>query len=198
MEFFERLEAVRERWNVLRHPFYQRWERGELAPEELADYAAEYRHAVAALARTAAKATALAGPEHAAQEGAHVELWDEFAVAVGARPDGEPRPETRECVRAWTAAADALEALAILYAIESAQPEIARTKLAGLVEHYGLAEDSPATAYFALHAQLDHLHAGHSRGLLEERATEADTERLVGVAEAALRGNWTLLDGVER
>ncbi|HEV2076089.1 MAG TPA: hypothetical protein VGR10_07595, partial [Thermoleophilaceae bacterium] len=50
MELFDRLDAVRERWNVLRHPFYRRWSAGELTREELAFYAAEYRHAVVALA----------------------------------------------------------------------------------------------------------------------------------------------------
>src|SRR3712207_6958323 len=34
MTLFERLDAVQERWNVLRHPFYTRWERGELTRDE--------------------------------------------------------------------------------------------------------------------------------------------------------------------
>jgi len=58
VEFFDRLEAVRAEWNVLEHPFYQRWSRGELDREELAFYAGEYRHAVIALAEaTEAAAT---------------------------------------------------------------------------------------------------------------------------------------------
>ena len=55
MTLFERLDDVRERWNVLRHPFYRRWECGELTQEELAYYAAEYRHAVVALAELGAE-----------------------------------------------------------------------------------------------------------------------------------------------
>ena len=53
MELIERLDAVRERWNLLEHPFYKRWSCGELSREELAHYAGEYRHAVVALAETA-------------------------------------------------------------------------------------------------------------------------------------------------
>ena len=61
----------------------------------------------------------------------------------------------------------------------------------------GLGE-GPATEYFALHAERDHEHAAQSRVLIEERLEGADEDRLVGVAETALRGNWALLDGVER
>lgn len=204
MPLFDRLADVRSRWNVLEHPFYTRWSAGDLTRAELSWYAGEYRHAVAALARAADAAADAAEPavraqiaEHAAEEAEHVDLWDAFAQAVEADFAREPAEETAECAAAWTAAGDALEGLVVLYAIESAQPAISRTKLDGLVEHYGFTE-GPATEYFALHAELDHEHAAHSRGLIEARLGEADEDRLVAVAETALRGNWALLDGVER
>jgi pyrroloquinoline-quinone synthase len=199
MDFFDRLEDARRRWNVLEHPFYTRWENGELTREELGYYAGQYRHAVVALANTAAQA-ADADPsvrEHADDEEAHIELWDDFARAAGAAPNSTPRSETQECASSWTAGRDGLEALAILYAVESGQPEISSTKLAGLVEHYGYSPDSPATEYFRLHAQLDHEHAREVRELLAEQATPEDEDRLVAVATGALEGNWKLLDGVE-
>ena len=192
MQLFDRLDAVRSRWNVLEHPFYVRWSAGELTPEELSFYAGEYRHAVVALA----DAAGAAGADHAQEERAHIELWDRFAAAVGATDAVDPLPETRECIEAWTAARDALEGLVILYAVESGQPAISRTKLEGLVEHYGV-DEGPATEYFALHAELDHEHAAHSRRLIEERLDGADADRLVAAAERALRANWSLLDGVE-
>lgn len=198
MELFDSLAAAGRRWNVLKHPFYRRWEAGELEPGELGYYAGQYRHAAAALAATARSATELAGPEHAAEEAAHVRLWDLFAAAAGGSATAEPSPETRTCVEAWTGASDPLEALAILNAIESAQPAISTTKLAGLVEHYGFEPGGAGTAYFELHAERDVAHASESRALLEEHATAADTPRLVAAAERALEGNWTLLDGVER
>ena len=193
MPLFDRLADAQRRCNVLEHPFYTRWSAGELTHDELAWYAGEYRHAVAALAQAAHAA----GSEHAAEETEHIDLWDAFALAVGADLDQEPAAETAECAAAWTAAGDALEGLVVLYAIESAQPAISRTKLEGLVEHYGL-DEAPATEYFSLHAERDHDHAAQSRELIEDRLDEADEDRLVAVAEAALRGNWTLLDGVER
>lgn len=193
MELFDRLDGARERWNVLRHPFYLRWERGELTRDELAFYAGEYRHVVVALARTAAVG---GSTEHAAEEEAHLDLWDDFATAVDARLDRDPTPETRACAKAWTSE-DPLEAAAILYAVESGQPAISRTKLAGLVEHYDFEPDSAATRYFSLHATRDHAHAAESGAILEREAAGADADRLVAAAEAALEGNWRLLDGVE-
>lgn len=194
VELIESLDAARERWNVLEHSFYRRWSCGELRRDELAHYAGEYRHAVVALAETAEKA---GGAEHAREEAEHVWLWDEFAAAFGADTSRPPSSETAECVAAWTAPADRLEALAVLYAIEAGQPAVSQAKLEGLAEHYEVAQDERGAAYFAVHAELDHEHAAESRQALENEASAADTERLVEVAERALRGNWILLDGVD-
>jgi pyrroloquinoline-quinone synthase len=192
MTVIERIDEARKRWNVLDHPFYLRWERGELTSDELAFYAGEYRHAVVALAKAAAAA---GDPEHAREEAAHVALWDDFAASVGARLDREPTPETGRCAEAWQRD-DALEARAVLYAVESGQPDISRTKLTGLVEHYGFSAGSAGTAYFELHAERDYEHAAASREVLVAApADEAD--RLVAAGEAALQGNWALLDGVQ-
>ncbi|HEX7256353.1 MAG TPA: iron-containing redox enzyme family protein [Gaiellaceae bacterium] len=197
MQLIERLDAARRRWNVLEHPFYRRWECGELSREELTAYAGEYRHAVVALAQAAEQAAPLAGPEHADEERAHVDLWDDFARSVDAEPGPARLDGTVRCTNAWTSAADPVEALGILYAIEAGQPDVSRTKLEGLVEHYGFEPESPAATYFTLHAERDHEHAAHSRELLEGHACAADADRVIAAAERALRGNWSLLDSVE-
>lgn len=194
MNLFDRLDAVRDRWNVLRHPFYRRWECGELTREDLAYYAGEYRHAVVALAGLAKRSSS---PEHAAEEAAHVTLWGAFAHSLDADLDRPARPETLACVDAWEAAADELEGVAALYAIEATQPEVSQTKLDGLVSHYGFEPGSAGTAYFELHSERDHDHAAASKRVLAERALPEDEDRLVAAAERALAGNWTLLDGVE-
>jgi pyrroloquinoline-quinone synthase len=192
MKLIDRIDEARERWDVLKHPFYVRWERGELTREELAHYAGEYRHAVVALAHAAEAAE---DEQHAREESDHIELWDDFAAALEAPLDREPAAETRACADAW-ARDDRLEALAVLYAIESAQPAISETKLRGLVEHYGL-EEGPATEYFALHAKRDIEHAAEARDTLAAESPR-DEASLVAAAEAALRANWELLDGVDR
>jgi len=204
VDFFTRLDAVRERWNVLEHPFYKGWNEGALSREDIGFYAGEYRHAVVALADAVDSAARAAEPairaeleQHAAEEASHIELWDAFGDAVGAEPSHEPLPETRACAEAWTAGETALERLVATYAVEAAQPAISKTKLEGLVRHYGI-DGGPATEYFALHAELDVMHAEHSRELIEDRLEGADADRLLEVAETALRGNWELLDGVVR
>jgi pyrroloquinoline-quinone synthase len=205
VDFWTEIEAVRERHDVLTHSFYQRWSAGELTREELAVYSGEYRHAVQALATASAHAAAVAEPElrpgleaHAREEASHVALWDGFAAAVGGDLEREPAPETVACARDWAGEERPfLHSLVALYAIESAQPAISETKRAGLLEHYGF-EDGPGTAYFELHAKLDHEHAAAARGLIEPRLAGADREALIAEAERVLKANWELLDGVER
>jgi pyrroloquinoline-quinone synthase len=193
MELCARIDETRRRWDVLKHPFYERWECGRLTPRELAFYAGEYRDAVVALARAAA---ASGDEEHAREEAEHVALWDDFAAALGAPLDREPTAETVDCADAWSPD-DQLEALAVLYAIESAQPAISRTKLSGLVEHYGFETDAPAAEYFRLHAERDVEHARAAREGLAGAPLERLPE-LAAAAERALEANWRLLDGVER
>jgi pyrroloquinoline-quinone synthase len=193
MELCASIDEARRRWDVLKHPFYERWECGELTRDELSFYAGEYRHAVVALAQAA---TVAGDDEHAREEAEHVAVWDDFAAAVEAPLDREPTSETSQCAAAWSPS-DRFRALAVLYAIESAQPAISRTKLAGLVEHYGFATDDPAAEYFRLHAERDIEHARAAREALAE-APPAQAAELVAVAERALEANWRLLDGVER
>ncbi len=191
-ELIVKLDEARRRWHTLRHPFYQRWERGELCREDLALYSGQYRHAVVALAGLAAKG---GDTEHAREERAHVDLWDDFVAACGGEA-AEPLPETAALVDAFGVAAAGPEADAVLYAIEASQPPVSQTKLAGLVGHYGFAADGAGAAYFRVHATLDEEHAAAAAGRLASANGSSDAALLR--AEAALVANWGLLDGVER
>jgi pyrroloquinoline-quinone synthase len=200
LTIWDRIEGARERWNVLRHPFYQQWTAGALTGEQLARYSGQYRHAVEAIAAVSERAAdeAPGHPElreHAIEERQHVAVWDEFVAATGGDAGADPTPETAECVSTWSADADLLSKLVRLYAIEAAQPEISRVKLEGLVSSYGFA-NGEGTTYFEIHERRDAEHAAQTRELLDELADEADEDRLVAVAEGAYRANWRLLDGV--
>jgi pyrroloquinoline-quinone synthase len=196
------IEQARDRWNVLEHPFYQRWSAGELSREELADYSGQYRHATAALARLCAD-VADSAPDserselrrHAEEEASHIALWDGFVEAVGGEVAAEPTAETQECVDAWTASDDRVSQLARLYAVESGQPAISKTKREGLAAHYGIG-DGPGNEYFRVHEEADVDHAAEGRSLIEAHLAEADPEALVAAAESVFKANWRLLDGV--
>jgi pyrroloquinoline-quinone synthase len=199
---WERIEESRARHNVLEHPFYVRWSAGELSREELARYAGQYRHATEALARLCREAAEVA-PErhraeiatHAAEEAAHVGLWDGFVEAAGGEIGAEPTAETAECVTEWTSPDGYLGRLARMYAIESGQPEIARIKREGLARFYGI-NGGPGSEYFRVHEQADHAHAEESRRLIEEEMSAEDVDAVVAAAESAFRANRLLLDGV--
>jgi pyrroloquinoline-quinone synthase len=202
-DVWQRIEQARERWNVLEHPFYQRWSAGELSREELAAYSGQYRHATAAIADLSA-AVAESAPQaeraelrrHAEEEHAHVAIWDGFVEAVGGEAAAAPTPQTAACVEAWTAADDRLAQLVRLYAIESGQPAISRTKRLGLTEHYGIG-DGPGNEYFRVHETADVEHAAEGRSLIEAHLDGADPDALVAAAESAFEANWRLLDGVD-
>jgi pyrroloquinoline-quinone synthase len=202
-DVWQRIEQARNRWNVLEHPFYQRWSAGELSREELARYSSQYRHATAALARLCADVADSAPEEeraelrrHADEEKAHIALWDGFVEAVGGEVGAEPTAETQECVDTWSAGEDRLSKLVRLYAIESGQPAISRTKREGLAAHYEIG-DGPGNEYFRVHEIADVGHATEGRSLIEAHLAGADPDALVEAAEAVFKTNWRLLDGVE-
>lgn len=205
------LDGLRAAINVLEHPFYERWSAGALRADELRLYAREYHRAVIALATASARAADSAAPghaemlrAHAAEEHEHIALWEQFAKCTGAplAVSGDYCAETRDCAHAWEAGDHELEHLAVLYAIEAGQPEVSQTKLDGLLAHYGYNAEGPAVEYFRVHADRDRDHARQARELIERGLAEEDdaaglAARMRSRAGAALRGNWSLLDGVE-
>ncbi len=205
MEFWEQVSTQSRRWDVLAHPFYLRWSAGELTRPELSHYAGQYGHAVRALAAASRHAASHAPREiadelaaHAAEEEAHVPLWDQFADALGAERSASPLAETEECASAWSDPERGfMPTLVGLYAIEAAQPAISQTKRSGLTRHYGLAE-GPATEYFDVHAVRDLDHAASGRRIISRYLRGADTEALASEAARVLAANWRLLDGVDR
>ncbi|MCC6755412.1 MAG: iron-containing redox enzyme family protein [Solirubrobacterales bacterium] len=201
---WDRIEEARAASNVLEHPFYQRWSAGELTRDELAEYAGQYRYATEAIAKLSADVAA-AAPEaertgleaHAAEEHDHVAMWDGFVNAVGGTVGAEPNPETVECAEAWTRADGFGRQLARLFAIESGQPAISKTKTEGLGVHYGIS-GGPGNLYFTVHEEMDVQHAAEGRKLIERYMNEFSEDEIVSAAAEAFKANWLLLDGVEK
>jgi pyrroloquinoline-quinone synthase len=217
--FVEALDARLERYDLLTHPYYQAWSKGELTREDLREYAAEYWHHVAAFPAYLSalhsrlpdgKLRRMVAANLADEEGlahgdvAHSAMWMDFANGMGAA-EGEVRsrqlgPETRALLEHFRAAMQEspASALAALYAYESRVPAIALTKAEGLEKHY--ATDERTRRYFTVHTTADVYHAQVWRDALavELAACPEQTEAALCAGEDAARMLWATLDGVER
>lgn len=216
--FFAALDARIAPYDLLQHPFYQAWSKGELTRDELREYASEYWHHVSAfptylsalharledapLRRTVLQN--LAEEEGLPAGRAHSDLWMDFAAAMGA-DSAEVRerplqPETAALVARFRGAMQAspASALASLYTYESRVPAIARTKAEGLKQYYGA--DHAAARYFTLHQTADVHHAKVWRNAIEAELTahREDAEGALDAAEVTAAALWNTLTGIER
>ena len=215
--FFNALDGRLERYNLLKHPFYEAWSKGELTREDLREYASEYWHHVSAFPAYLSalhsrlpdgKLRRLVLENLADEEGlhdgtAHSDMWMDFARGMGADSAGvrarNIAPQTRALLEHFRAAMKESPAAALtaLYAYESRVPAIAKTKAEGLAEHYGA--DSVTRRYFTVHTSADVHHARVWRSALtaELAAHPEETEDALAAGEEAARALWTALDGIE-
>jgi pyrroloquinoline-quinone synthase len=219
--FWTALESRTAPYNLLTHPFYQAWSRGELTREDLRAYAAEYWHHVSAfptylsalhsrlpdseLRREVLRNLAEEEGTDSATARPHSDLWMEFATGMGAtRADVERhtvQPEMSALLATFRAAMQEPKpaaAMAALYAYESKVPQIAVTKAEGLAKHYSA--DAATAKYFTLHQTADVAHAAVWRELIDKElaADPLAADAALESAERAARALWTALDGVER
>jgi pyrroloquinoline-quinone synthase len=219
--FWSRFEERVAPFNLLQHPFYQAWSKGELTREDLREYAAEYWHHVSAfptylsalhsrlpdgeMRREVLRNLAEEEGVDAATARPHSDLWMDFAAGMGAsRGDVTGRavqPEMTELVatfRELILEGTASSAMAALYAYESKVPAIATTKAEGLAEHY--ATEGVAARYFTLHQTADVAHASVWRELIDKElaALPEEEEAALNAGERAAKALWVALDGVER
>jgi pyrroloquinoline-quinone synthase len=199
------IDAAIEKRSMLSHPFYQAWEAGELTKEALAAYAKQYFHhvevfprAVSAIHSNCPHATGrrLLAENLAEEEGIgegkedHASLWLGFADALGAG-EREVRavrlnPETQELIDTFRRLSRRSYAsgIAALYAYESQLPDIARTKIKGLVERYGV--NAPrALKFFEVHEEADVEHSDVCRELLDALPEDQREEAHAAACELA-------------
>ena len=203
------LESVRalvagavEGLTLLDHPFYCRWAQGELTQDDLAAYAGQYRHFERLLpvlldrivGRAEGPAAELAARNLADEAGSrptHLELFEQFARAVGADVDAPAGPATQRLVDTYDGVADdPAAALAALAAYEYQAAEISRTKAAGLRSFYGL--EGSAVAFWDVHAELEAEHAEWAVEAISH--LPADPDRVGDAARQAAKAWWTFLD----
>ena len=219
--FWGRFEERVAPFDLLQHPFYQAWSKGELTREDLREYAAEYWHHVSAfptylsalhsrlpdgeMRREVLRNLAEEEGVDAATARPHSDLWMDFAIGMGASRDEVARREVMPEMTALIATfrelmqeEKASSAMAALYAYESKVPAIATTKAEGLASHYKT--EGAAARYFTLHETADVAHAGVWRELIDKELASSpeDVEAALNAGEQAAKALWVALDGVER
>ena len=209
------LDGVVNSRRLLDHSFYRRWSAGELPIDELRTYAKEYFHYALAFPTFLSAAHAQSDDIRVRQEilenlieeergpGNHPELWLRFCESLGLRREEvlahEPSATTRSLIRTMRSlsSSSTLEGLAALYAYESQVPDVARAKIEGLAQYYGVSEPRDV-AFFTVHMTADVEHSKTARELLEALCDDGekndDARRAVESATQALYG---FLDGVE-
>jgi len=188
---------------LLNHPFYRRWERGEVSEAELASYAAQYRHFEAYLPGFLAQLVAelpegrardLVAANLADELGdpvAHTELFERFADALGAG-DADASPAMASLLGTYEGllAQGPAPALAGFLAYESQSAEVARSKAEGLRTHYGMSD--AAVSFWDHHAEVDVRHGAWAGDALAGLSDTPDD--LVPALRAGAAAWWAFLD----
>lgn len=196
-----RLAEVSAHWDLLKHPFYQRWVAGDLTRAELVYYTGQYAHVVRAIPQwlaTAAEGDSQNSMDlrrHADEEFEHVALWEKFAASLGVERDElnavAPNPATSRMIARCDELACQGQGAAVVWSIEAQSPGVSVAKLEGLRAHYGIDETSGGE-YFAVHQTLDEQHEVQLRNQLSSQSL-ADRSGVTLAAEATLEGLWDLL-----
>ncbi|MDE3086386.1 MAG: iron-containing redox enzyme family protein [Acidobacteriota bacterium] len=193
--------ALEGRW-LLDHPFYRRWERGEVSMTELAHYAGQYRHFERVLPGflgsvaeglpegQTRRFVAATLADEMGDPVPHAERFESFAAAVGAGEEA-PTPATAALLDTYEALLDESPgaALAGFVAYELQSADIAASKADGLRRHYHL--DDGGVAFWDHHALVDVTHGSWAReALAASDGPTPDEKALRRTADAW----WSFLD----
>ena len=192
---------------LLDHPFYRRWEAGELRTQELAEYAVHYRVFEAVLPTLlsavvdrlmfdgeleAADLVARNLADELGHPEPHLDLFDRFAAALPAADAPTPGPAADALADTYRALAarSPVAAIAGLAAYETQAAAIAASKGDGLRRWYGI--DAPGTAFWDVHATMD---VDHGDWAVEALARlGADESEVADASKKAADAWWTFLD----
>ncbi len=201
MDLVTQIDRVLEGRRLLSHPFYRRWEAGELQDGELAAYGSQYEHFERQLPRTLQDVVDVCEPGpardviHASLDDelgsprSHVELLGSFLEAVGAAP-ASPTPATADLVDLYRGAAarGAAFAVGVVAGYELQAAQVARTKAEGLRRFYGLSD--VGTEFWDVHATMDEMHGTW----MLDAASSLDADAVLAGVDASATAWWDFLD----
>lgn len=159
---------------LLDHPFYQAWNKGEITRQQLAEYAASYQVFMGKVPELWERVLEgldideATGEEVVADEEEHVGMWAQWRREL---PEVEAAPQ-------MTALFEGLDAMnpsqlaGALHAYEVQQPEVAATKRKGLLEHYGFEADR--VVFFDEHMEGEEEHIAFGKAVRDKWADAED------------------------
>jgi pyrroloquinoline-quinone synthase len=190
MNVNQQLNSSIEKWNLLKHPFYQAWSKGELPLAALQTYAQEYGAFIATLPDGW---QTLNDAETVEEEREHAELWNHFAAGLNTQIGTAQIASVQDLINTARASfAQPASAIGALYAFEVQQPATAQSKLAGLRAFYHLPVF--VEPYFEIHSHNEH----EAAKLLArvEGLSEIDQQHAVEACEAMGQALWNALSGI--
>lgn len=185
---------------LLDHPFYRRWEAGELIDGELGSYAAQYRFFESQLPVFLTSLTEQVAPSQRKAIEAnladevdgpvtHLALFDLFAHGVTAPVEPiSPAMDALVSLYRRSLDEDPSFALGVLAGYEIQAAEVAMTKGEGLRQHYEVPE--AALTFWDVHSHVEEDHAA----LVSQAASDADPDRVREGVRASAEAWWGFLD----
>jgi len=210
--FSKQLNEKLDEYHLLDHPFYKSWNEGKLTREIIKDYAEQYYQHVKAFPRYISATHSLCEDiekrkillenlqDEENKDEDHPKLWKNFALAIGSSnkeiESVKKEKFTTELVANFfkNGRASYAEGLASLYTYERQIPEIAETKIRGLINHYGVTSKE-GLKFFEVHKAADVYHREACEKLLDGLSKE-EQEKAEKSALSTAKYLWNFLTGM--
>lgn len=161
---------------LLDHPFYQAWTKGEITKEQLAKYHSSYNEFITEMPNFWQKVIDGFGENSTfaskvvKDETEHIDLWQEWSSKLPITNEFPSMSDLNQELNTMTTS----ELLGAIQAFEVQQPEVAETKKAGLLEHYGY--EASELTYFDDHME-EEAHIAFGKSLAKRFADKKEFER---------------------
>ncbi|MDA0986759.1 MAG: CADD family putative folate metabolism protein [Bacteroidetes bacterium] len=213
--FTQKINSTIEQNKMLNHPFYVTWNEGKLSKEALQEYAKQYYHFMmefptfisAIHSNTPSLKIRQQLLENLMEEENgnenHPSLWVKFCNSLGVTEDDAKNtklfPETETTLKEFrrlSRSENFQEGVAALYAYESQIPEVAKVKIDGLKNFYGINSED-GLKYFSVHEVADIQHSDVQKNILKENVSTSEMEsKTIKAAKDSCLAINTFLDGI--
>lgn len=211
------IDAIDER-NILKHPFYQKWNEGRLTREELREYSKQYYRFVenfplfvsSVHSNCIDKDVRKMIMENLADEEGfksnsinHPQLWLNFCKALDVDEKTIDETKISKGVESMINGfyelcknGDYKIGLAALLSYEYQIPEVSKVKIEGLAKYYNIALPE-AIEFFTVHQKADIFHSRDEMNVLLENCTnENDQKNVLDTINKGTSLYWQMLDNI--